>query len=297
MSAQPIAFEVSAPSKNFPEGMRKAILRALSKNREDRQPTAREFFAELSDGGRMTVESHHDSNPGGSTGTSAMAQVPNYMPPPPSPMMSPPMMGAPMGPPIAAGVPPVPLGGRNQSGGGKGLVIGLGVIGGVLLIAIAVLAARSMTAQKDAPVEPLPTDTSGASPSAASPTPVLPVAAPTTAESSAPVPTAERATAEPAKAATASKPVTPAPSQACTACMADANQGNISGAAANFSRCTDATKKAECTQTVKNSAPQAVKSAALSGNCAQAKAMIAAAQGMGAGSGKLIWGLAGTSCR
>ncbi|HTA88298.1 MAG TPA: serine/threonine-protein kinase [Polyangiaceae bacterium] len=291
MSAQPIAFEVSAPSKNFPEGMRKAILRALSKNREDRQPTAREFFAELSDGGRMTVESHHDSNPGGSSGTSAMAQVPNYLPPP-APMMGPPMMGAPMGPPIAAVVPPAPMGGRgNQSGGGKGLVIGLGVVGGVLLIAIAVLAARSMTAQKDAPVEPLPTDTSAA------PTPVQPVAVPTAVESSAPTPTAERATAEPAKVATAAKPATPAPSQACTACMADANQGNISGAAANFSRCADATKKAECTQTVKNSAPQAVKTAALNGNCAQAKAMIAAAQGMGAGSGKLIWGLAGTSCR
>jgi len=40
MSVQPIPFEISAPAKNIPDGMRKAILRALSKNKEDRQPTA-----------------------------------------------------------------------------------------------------------------------------------------------------------------------------------------------------------------------------------------------------------------
>jgi hypothetical protein len=47
----------------------------------------------------------------------------------------------------------------------------------------------------------------------------------------------------------------------------------------------------------KRNAPGAVKAAALNGNCAQAKAIIAAAQGLGAGSGALISGLAGSSCR
>src|SRR6478609_4190771 len=124
MSVQPIPFEVSAPAKNIPEGMRKAILRALSKNKEDREPTAREFFSDLSDGGRMTVESHPDV--GGSTGTAAMAQVPDFSPPAPV-MMNPPHVG---GPPVAAGFPPPPpmTSGRGDKGGSKGLVIGLAAV-------------------------------------------------------------------------------------------------------------------------------------------------------------------------
>ena len=88
MTVQPIPFEVSAPAKHIPEGMRKAILRALSKHKEDRQPTAREFFAELSDGGRMTVESHPDHS---ASGTAAMAAAPDFA----AAMASPPAYGAP----------------------------------------------------------------------------------------------------------------------------------------------------------------------------------------------------------
>jgi hypothetical protein len=87
------------------------------------------------------------------------------------------------------------------------------------------------------------------------------------------------------------------PAQACEACIEDARTGNISGAAANFSRCSDAPKKTQCTQAVRNNAPAAVRSAALNGNCAQAKAIIAAAQGIGAASSKLGSSLAGSSCR
>src|SRR5688572_19536146 len=55
MSVQPTPFEVSAPSRELPIGMRQAIMKSLEKDREKRQATARDFFAELSDGGRMTV--------------------------------------------------------------------------------------------------------------------------------------------------------------------------------------------------------------------------------------------------
>src|SRR6187399_2732661 len=55
MSVQPTPFEVSAPAKNIPHGMRDAILKSLNKDREQRQASARDFFAELSGGGRMTV--------------------------------------------------------------------------------------------------------------------------------------------------------------------------------------------------------------------------------------------------
>jgi eukaryotic-like serine/threonine-protein kinase len=308
MSVQPIPFEVSAPAKNIPDAMRKAILRALSKNKEDRQPTARDFFSALSDGGRMTVESHHDSNPGGSSGTAAMAQLPDFIAPAQAPMMSAPMLGG----AVAAAVPPAPMGGgrgNNKSGGGKGLVIGLGAVGGILLIAIAVLAARSMSSKKDdLPPLALPDSAAGSGNSAAIGTgsvaniePVVPIAGATpTAATSAP--TAERvAPVETSKQPTSStKPSTPvpaSPTQACDACIAAASAGNISGAAVNFSRCTDAAKKAQCTQAAKRNAPGAAKSAALNGNCQQAKAIIAAAQALGATSGALSSGLAGSSCK
>jgi hypothetical protein len=161
-----------------------------------------------------------------------------------------------------------------------------------------VLAARSMSAQKDTPVEPLPTDpAAGTGTSAAigtsAVTPIAPVE-PTVAQSAA---TAERvAPIEPRKPAVA-KPPAINPAQACEACISDASEGNISGAAANFSRCSDPVKKAQCSQTAKNNAPRAVKTAALNGNCAQAKALIAAAENIGAGSGRLLSGLNGSSCR
>ncbi|MEO8901466.1 MAG: protein kinase [Polyangiaceae bacterium] len=309
MSVQPIPFEVSAPAKNIPDGMRKAILRALSKNKEDRQATAREFFTELSDGGRVTVESHSDS---GSSGTAAMAQAPDFN----APLMAP-MPGPMMGSPVMAAVPPSPMtSGRNRdSGGGKGLVIGLAAAGGVLLIAIGVLAARSMSSHKDdAPITPLGTDSGGGTGTStpigngtvqnlqplASAAPDAPVAAQTAAPTGEKVPAVETSkpvtTAKPTTTATTPPPPPPS-ANSCDACIAAASTGNVAGAASNFSRCTDPTKKALCTSAARNSAPQAVKSAALNGNCAQAKAVLAAAQGMGASSPRLASALNGSSCK
>ncbi len=128
-------------------------MQALSKNKEDREPSAREYFAELSDGGRMTVESHPDV--GGATGTAAMAQVPDFSPPVAPMMLNPPLVAG--GPPLV-GVPRSPMtsGHGPKSGGGKGLVIGLAAVGAILLISIAVLAARSLGDKKeDAPITPL----------------------------------------------------------------------------------------------------------------------------------------------
>jgi serine/threonine-protein kinase len=300
MSVQPIAFEVSAPARSIPDGMRRAILRALSKNREDRQGTAREFFTELSDGGRMTVESHPDLS---HSGTAAMVQLPDFSAPAmASPMMAPPMMAPPM-----VGVPPAPMGGGrpNKGGGGKGVVIGLGAVGTVLLIAIGVLAARSMSASKDEPVTTLGADVGGGSASLGSGT----VQNLEPLNSAAPVAvTAQTAQAvaplEPVKQAapaTVNKPApaTPAPPSvnACATCLNDAREGNISGAASNYARCSDPSEKARCAQAARNNAPQAAKSAALNGNCAQAKAIFVAAEALGASSPRLASSLNGSSCR
>jgi hypothetical protein len=235
-----------------------------------------------------------------------MAQVPDFNAS--APMMSSPMMA----PPVAA-VPPSPMtSGRTKSGGGKGLVIGLGAVGGILLIAIGVLAARSMSANKDAPITPLGVDVAGAGAGTTlgtgsvqtlqpldSAAPEPPVAAPTAATAGSVAPIQTSKTGTPPAAGTGTGKATPPPSaaNACDACIAAANAGNISAAASDLSRCTDAAKKALCTSAARNNAPQAVKSAALNGNCAQAKAILAAAQSIGAASGKLGSSLAGSSCK
>jgi len=307
MSVQPIPFEVSAPAKNIPDGMRKAILRALSKHKEDRQASAREYFTELSDGGRVTVESHPDVS--GATGTAAMAQVPDFSPPAAPMMMNPPIMGG--GSPVV-GLPPSPMtsGRGNKSGGSKGLVIGLGAVGAILLVSIAVLAARSLGDKKNGDAEIIPLG-QGAAGSGAAPIPETPIKPiepdlPTTQPSTVtPPPVGTVPPVEPVKTAATNtgggtKPTPPAPatgSKACDACIAAASSGNASAAAANFSRCDDSAKKAQCSQAVRNNAPSAARTAALNGNCGAAKAIIAAAQGLGASSPRLASALAGSSCK
>jgi serine/threonine-protein kinase len=311
MSVQPIPFEVSAPAKNIPDNMRKAILRALSKNKEDREASAREYFTELSDGGRVTVESHPDV--GGVTGTAAMAQVPDFSPPAAPMMMNPPIMG---GPPVAGFPPPPTTSGRGkQGGGGKGLVIGLAAVGGILLISIAVLAARSLSEKKnDNPdIIALGSGTAGSGSGLASSggittidplVPANPTPPPQAAPSSG-APSGTVAPVEPVKTATpntggGSKPTPPAPAtgaKACEACLAAAAGGNASAAAANLARCDDAAKKSQCITKVRDKAPEAATNAARNGNCALAAGIIKTAREMGATSARLGSALAGTSCK
>ena len=318
MTVQPIPFEVSAPAKNIPEGMRKAILRALSKHKEDRQATAREFFAELSDGGRMTVESHPDHQ---ASGTAAMAAAPDFA----AAIASPAAYGAPpaaygVPPAYAPAVPPSPGGGRPAKGGGKGLVIGLGAVGAILLVSIAVLAARGMGDHKDDPTTIIPlnsgsagagsvavgqgTDTEIKPLESAAPNPPPPATG-----AVSPVETGSKPSGTPTTPATPSTGTKPPPTStpttppaatgtaACDACIAAASSGNVSGAASNFGRCTDAAKKAQCTQAARNKAPSAARSNALNGNCGAAKAVISAAQALGAASPALASALNGSSCK
>jgi len=313
MSVQPIPFEVSAPAKNIPEGMRKAILRALSKNREDREPTAREYFTELSDGGRVTVGSLPDIN-AATTGTAAMAQVPDFSPAAAPMMMSPPVVASAQ--PIV-GLPPSPVtsGRGNKSGGGKGLVIGLGAVGAVLLVSIAVLALGNKKTE-DAPVTTLgqgPSGTGTAVTNAPGPVtldPLVPTnqpsANPPPAAGSASTPNAALPPVEPVKTGTTTTgggttkatPAAPATgAKACDACIAAASSGNASAAAANLARCDDAGKKQQCVSTMRNNAPAAARREALNGNCQLAKAIVSGAQSMGAASPKLASALAGSSCK
>jgi len=314
MTAQPIPFEVSAPAKNIPEGMRKAILRGLSKEREQRPSTAREFFAELSDGSRMTVEANPaETAAAARTGTAAMEAVPAFAAAPAAAAGYGPPPGAHPAPtPMAVAAAPVPAAPpRNTGGGGsgKGLIFGLVGVGAVLLGAIIIVVVRSNKPQ-DTDLPPLAINQPPATASS-QPTQEIKPLDPVPADTAAPVaaggtaPTAAGGTtsatpADTSKAATGgSKPAggtgaKPA-GDPCDACLAAASSGNATAVQSSLAKCTDAAKKAACTSTIQRSAVGAVKQAALNGQCDRAKSLAAAAEAIGAKGASR--GLKGTSCQ
>ncbi|HET9934036.1 MAG TPA: protein kinase [Polyangiaceae bacterium] len=309
MTAPPIAFEVAAPTKNIAPPMRQAIMKALSKDRDQRQGSAREFFTEFSDGGRVTVDAPAPVAGHQSTGTAAMDVMPPAFNPPVPQVHAP---AGPMGtPPGVAAVPPAPTR-PGRSGGGKGLVIGLGAVGAVLLIAIAVVAARTIKPEDDK----LPPPADNTAPSSAAPpantgaTTIAPletappapsVTAPPDSPTTPASPTHSTSPNTPAtpKTNTGSTTTTPKPPTGgnCDACASLASSENIGGAVAAMNSCTDAAKKASCGSAIRRAAPSAVKHAALNGNCSQAKGIIAAAQAAGVPAAALNGALAGTSCK
>src|SRR5690606_35062766 len=154
MTAKPRPFEAVPTGGSIPPAMRQAIMKALSKEPDQRQATARQFFEELTEGGRVTVESH--SGAGSSTSTAAMAAAPDFTAAPNYGAVAP-IPGAMARPPpvVPAAIPAPPQGGGKS--GGKGLIVGLGAIGAILLVAIVVVAARSIQPDDDGPpLEPLP---------------------------------------------------------------------------------------------------------------------------------------------
>jgi serine/threonine protein kinase len=311
MTAQPTPFEVAAPSRDIPPDMRHAILKALSKDREQRQPSARDFFSELSSGARMTVTADARAK---HTDTAAMPAPPDFNQPAPNfsartvaaPMGSAPNLGmAPhvpaTAPAVVAHVPPPPV--TQKSGGGKGLVIGLGAAGAALLAAMGVLAMRGSKSGTDPaqtltiPTAPTPaaSDTTAFAPLATAPTtptatamptgPATPTATPTPAgKSTSNPPTPHTGTT--ATATATSKPPPPA-SDACDACEKAAQGGNLAVAIQHYQRCSDDGKKKECLSHIKNNAPAAAQAAANGGNCDAARTIENMASGVGASSAKL----------
>ncbi|HEX6273442.1 MAG TPA: serine/threonine-protein kinase [Polyangiaceae bacterium] len=323
MTAQPTPFEVAAPAQNIPHGMRDAILKSLQKDREKRQASARDFFAELSGGGRMTVTGEAGAKAGGSSSTAAMEAAPDFgggSPPVPVYAPAPAAHGAhgghgvpPTAPGVVAAVPPPPVHARGGQGGGKGLIIGLGVVGVGLLAAMAVIAAKSMkSGDDDQPLANPFTEDAGTGAATIAPlvdagdTPPLPTetsATPDATDAATPATTRTTPTSRPTS--TSTKPATSATGTstptgggaACDACIAAASAGNAVGAKTNFDKCTDEAKKRECATAVNRGAATAAVLAARNGQCAQAKAIIVAAKQMGATSKKLDVALNDTSCK
>jgi eukaryotic-like serine/threonine-protein kinase len=299
MTAQPIPFDVAAPSTEIPAGLRGAVMRALSKDRDQRHASAREFFDELSGGGRITVEGSPPPQQAG-TGTAAMGAVPDFGRPgtAPSPIYAP-RAGAPT-PPAAVANIPHPVGAhRPAKGGGKGLLIGLGVVGAGLLATMAVIAARSMGSPDDEPTLTLGATTDTATPTAstaAAPATFAPLETPP--PDPAPLPTPSE-TPTPPTATTKPAGTAPKPPAAggCDACVSAASSGNYASAARAYSSCSDAGKKKDCQTAVKRNAAKAAKDAAELGQCDKANAIIAAAGQMDAATPRLAAAKAGTSCK
>jgi serine/threonine-protein kinase len=339
MTAAPKAFEVVAPTKNIPEGLRQAILRSLSKERTQRQDSARQFFDELSGGARMTIEaSALGTSPGvagmGYQPTAAMPAVPGqggpaapggYAPTAMQPQVAStgPRVHTPVNTPGAVAAVPIPPP-KKSSGSGKGLLMGLGGLGLVLAVTIVIVIVRSN--QPD-DVGPLTAPTGGtgalgpAVVTAETPTPDAPVAV-NTPDPGKPTPVAGKpGGSKPGSGATAGKggaPSTaggtqpastqpastqPASTQpasgsgsnaSCGQCVSQAAAGNIPGALTAYRSCSDAAEKAKCSSAARAPAMRAARSAAQGGQCDQAKAIVAAAQQMGAGAP--ISPLRGTSC-
>ncbi|HEY6557042.1 MAG TPA: protein kinase [Polyangiaceae bacterium] len=289
MTVQPKPFEVTAPSAAVPEGMRRAILRALSKNHNERQESARQFYAELAGANPLTAER---AMQGGSTGTAAMERAPEFAGGVNPTAGMPPAGYAP--PPVHAAVAhAVPTPARPSGGGGKGLIIGLAAAGGVLLIAILIVVASSLKPEADEPLTNPLTSNSGVAtiaPQVEVPDTGAVVAAndidagTPVAENSTPQPT-QKPTVQPKQKPKTETPKQPVPAvagaAACDACLSAAQGGNIQGAAANFNRCDDPSKKQRCRNIAVGKAPGLVQAAAFNGNCGQARALNAAARAMG----------------
>lgn len=304
MTAQPLPFEVTAPTSAIPEALRAAILRALAKERESRQDSAKEFFAELSGGGGITVDEPAVSQDPAKAGTAAMAAAPDFaaMAGTAGPV-SPPVAQAhaPVAPPVVHAAPHIPAPAPQQrggGGGGKGLIVALAAVGGILLIGIVVVVAKQMkpSTDEDQPLTNPFTSTSGQTTIA----PQIDTAA--TAGSGAPEATGTGETPDttpkPKPTPTPTPKPTPKPTaDGCQACISAAQSGNIPGAAAAMRNCSDPALKSACQKRARGSAARAAQSAARNGNCAQAKAIQNAARGMGAGSPALESALNGTSCK
>ncbi len=306
MTAQPIPFDAAPNAASVPESMRAAIMRSLSKEKEQRQSSAKQFFEELSGGGGITVDAPATSGPPslGSVGTAAMPAAPDFAAmaagaaAPVAPMQ--PSPGVP--PPVAAAVPPPPAASRG-GGGGKGLIIGLGGAGLLLLVAIIIVVARGLKPSE--PDQTLSNPFSSASGGATTIAPQVDTAATgSTAAGDTDAAPADTSTAPTAKTATTThtatavhtaaptataKPTATAASgaAACSACIAAAQSGNVPGAAANYRNCSDPSAKSRCAAFVRSRAPATARTAAFNGNCSQAKAIAGAARAMGAGSGAL----------
>lgn len=327
MTAQPRPFETMEVSTQIPAGMRQAILKALSKDREERFKTAKEFVDGMSAGPDAVIHTGKMESADDSTATAAMGAVPDFgSSSGPAPTAAMPAQGGPGSGPsggvAVAAVPPAPTTTSRGSGGsGKGLIIGLGAVAVVLVGGLA-LALVGGGSDDEPSSDPFVLETS--SPQPTEPTseafeaeadqveaddettdeadddstddtvvasqpkrPTAPARPPTTKPTPKPTPNPTPITTPAPIPKTPTPPPSVDASKSCSQCISAAGRGSIVSAAGYYHACSNAGKKGQCSARAKQRAPVAARQAARTKNCNKARQIQAAANSMGAGSGSL----------
>jgi len=200
MTAQPKPIEIQPNGPGIPPKMRAAIMRALSKNRDERPATVKEFFEAFAmgnvdlaptsmrgpgpsnpnAGGTAAIAAPGPSGPAGEAvsprgKTEIGAPMPMGGPqggaygPPPTPAQQGPSgyVGAPAAPAV---VPAAPTQQADSGGGGRGLLIGAIVVVALLTLGGVGAAMYAKGSGRKTPVTPPPTDTTTATVATADPT-------------------------------------------------------------------------------------------------------------------------------
>ena len=311
MTAQPLPFESVPAAAGVPPAMKHAILRALSKDRAQRQGNVRQFYEELASGGSgvgtspaLPVAPHGAGH--GHAPTPAPAQAHGHAPTAsgaamypgsghtPAPYTPPPAQVTPAGGQTFPTRPqPQTSGEQPRKGGGKGLVIALVAVAGVFAVVAVIFVVRQLGSPGDAAAVPTATQVATAVP--APPAPTLPTASePVGAGKPAAtgaVPVARKAAATvsaPPPSASAPPPPPPPPTltgdAACVESKRLGENGDAAGAVRVFAGCTGPGAAAARSAIVR-SAPEAVKRRIFNGDCAGARALVAALTAVGAAGG------------
>jgi tRNA A-37 threonylcarbamoyl transferase component Bud32 len=319
MTAQPRPFETLNLAAPIPEPMRRAILRALSKDPNDRFSGANEFVDALAE------PEISESRPKVRTAeavmaTAAMTAAPDFgAKAAPAPTAAMPAQSSHQGygtGPSGVAVPAAPTTSAREAPKNKGLLIGLGVAAagliGVLVVAMGggggsddsqgVLnipttpTAKPVVVDEQKPDpggndEPAQPEESAAEEQTPSPSPQPAAGAsprpnpnptPGTAPKPRPNPTAAPA---PGPAPAPSPGPAPAANDACDQCIAAA--GNYSAAIPKLNQCTDPAKKASCQKRIQASATRTGIAAANKGDCSTANRVVSALQAAGMSSAQL----------
>jgi eukaryotic-like serine/threonine-protein kinase len=287
LTERPFPFEVAASSANIPAGMKAAIMRALSKNRDERQGNVMEFYQELAGGEvRASLPSGAGAASSAHTGTAAMAAPPLDLlqAPPPAGMHQPAPTASEMVVPIQPQYMPPPATRTAAAGGGNNKIIIMALVGVLALGGIIgiIFVIKSLAGSSDSDVGPI----------------ALPSATSTTIDplDSGEAPTAE--TADAAKTASTTSPTvvkTAAPvdagtakpgvtgEAACAKARDLANAQQIEAAVAAYRSCQNGGSSAPSAHaTIARNAGPAARTARFRHDCAAARRIASAASSIGA---------------
>jgi serine/threonine-protein kinase len=293
MTAAPYPFESIPASAGIPPSMKQAILRSLSKDRNDRQPDVRRFYEDLASGGAGVAVAPQMAvaHPAGG-GTAAMPATATPVGVGSNPGFAPqPVAHATPGGQAFPAPPPAPA--ATAKGGGKGLIIGLAAAAGVLGVAAVIILARQMRPKEDIVVTS-PISTATIAPAVVPVPPEKPSVPAKDKEEkdepSSPGKTGGGTTTTPTKKGTipppASSPTTPPPpalsgDAACAEAKRLGENGDSAGAVRVYSGCSGA-GAAAAKSAIARTAPDAVRRRVFNGDCAGARSLLASLNAIGA---------------